>query len=101
MPPFLIGQCCTDQVITADPVNPDASGKNEIVPFSNVATITLAWNNTRKNRFGDAAVIVVEIKGDDGKYRQTSVEVVPNSALNTTSYAIDLGGLSSGRLIIS
>lgn len=99
--PFLIGQCCLDQIITPDPVNPDASGKNEVIPFSNVATFTLPWDNTRKNRFGDAAVIVVEIQGDDGKYRQVSVEIVPDDPLATTSYAIDLGGLSTGRLIIS
>lgn len=99
--PFLIGQCCQDQIITPEPVNPDASGKNEIVPFNNIATMTLAWNNTRKNRFGDAAVIIVEIIGDDGKYRKTEVEIVPNAVPNTTSYAINLGGLATGRLIIS
>lgn len=98
---FLIGQCCLDQIITPDPVNPDASGKNEVIPFSNVSSITLPWNSTRINRFGDAAVIVVEILGEDGKYRQTGVEIVPNDPNNTTSYAIDLGGLATGRLIIS
>jgi hypothetical protein len=98
---FLIGQCCLDQIITPDPVNPDASGKNEVIPFSNVDSITLPWNNTRKNRFGDAAVIVVEILGGDGKYRQTTVEIVPNDLNTTTSYTIDLGGLATGRLIIS
>lgn len=99
--PFIIGQCCLDQIITPDPVNPDASGKNEVIPFSNVATITLPWNNTRINRFGDAAVIVVELLGDDGLYRQTNCEIVPDIVPATTSYAINLGGLSTGRLIIS
>jgi hypothetical protein len=99
--PFLIGQCCLDQIITPDPVNPDASGKNEVIPFSNVATITLPWDNTRKNRFGDAAVIYVEIQGSDGKYRQINCEIIPDDPTTTTSYSIDLGGLSTGRLIIS
>lgn len=99
--PFLIGQCCSDQIINPEPVNPDASGKNEVIPFSNVATLTLPWNSIRKNRFGDAAVIIVEILGEDGKYRQSNVEIVPDSVSNTTSYSIDLGGPSTGRLIIS
>lgn len=99
--PFLIGNCCLDQIITPNPVNPDASGKNEVIPFSNVATLTIPWNNTRINRFGDAAVMYVEILGGDGKYRQTSVEIVPDSPTTTTSYAIDLGGLSTGRVIIT
>ena len=99
--PFLIGQCCVDQIITPDPLAGDISGKNEVIPFTNVSTITLAWNNTRKLKFGDAAVIYVEILGEDGKYRKTDVEIVPNNATSTTSYAIDLGGLASGRIIIT
>jgi hypothetical protein len=63
--------------------------------------MTLPWNNTRKNRFGDAAVIYVEILGEDGKYRKTSVEIVPDSEIITTSYAIDFGGISTGRVIIT
>lgn len=98
---FLIGQCCVDQIASPPTVNPDASGKNEVIPFSNVATITLPWNATRINRFGDAAVIYVEIIGEDGKYRQTNCEIVPNDPVTTTSYAIDLGGVSTGRLIIT
>lgn len=99
--PFLIGQCCLDQIITPDPVNPDTSGKNEIIAFSNVTTVTIPWNTTRKNRFGDAAVIYVEVIGDDGLYRQTSVEIVPDDPNNTTSYNIDLGGPATGRIIIT
>ena len=99
--PFLIGQCCLDQIITPEPVSSDTSGKNEVIPFSNVATITLPWNNTRKNRFGDAAGIYVEIVGEDGKYRQAAVEIVPDDPNTTTSYNIDLGGLSTGRIIIT
>lgn len=101
MAPYLIGQCCIDQIITPDPGNPDISGKNEVIPFTNVSNVTLAWNNTRKLKFGDAAVIYVEILGEDGEYRQTSVEIRPNSAVNTTSYFIDLGGLSTGRIVIT
>lgn len=99
--PFLIGSCCLDQIITPSPVNPDASGKNEVIPFSNVSTLTIPWNNTRINRFGVAGVIYVEIVGEDGKYRQTSVEIVPDNPTTTASYAIDLGGLATGRVIIT
>lgn len=99
--PYLIGQCCVDQIITPDPGNPDISGKNEVIPFTNVSSITLQWNNTRKLRFGDAAVIYVEILGEDGEYRKTTVEIIPNSAVDTTSYNIDMGGLCSGRIIIT
>src|SRR5688572_30243826 len=98
--PYFIGQCCVDQII-APPEGGDSTGLNEIVPFTNVSTITLAWNATRKARFGDAAVIYVEIKGPDNKYRNTGIEAVPNDPDNTTSYAIDLGGLATGRLIIT
>jgi hypothetical protein len=98
---FMIGQCCVDQIITPEPPNPDASGKNEVIPFSNVSTLTIPWNNTRKNRFGDAAVMYVEILGEDGKYRQSTVEIVPNNTINTTSYSFDLGGPSTGRVIIT
>lgn len=99
--PFLVGQCCEDQIITGDPVDSNLSGKNEIIPFENVASVTVPWNNTRKARFGDAAVIYVEILGEDGKYRNTGIEAVPNVVPNTASYNIDLGGLATGRIIIT
>lgn len=100
--PFLIGACCTDQILAPE-VDPqeDVSGKNEIVTFSNVDTLVIAWTAARKARFGDAAIMQVELQGEDGKYRTTSVEMVPDDILNTTQYTADLGGLSSGRVIIS
>lgn len=98
--PFFIGQCCVDQII-APPEGGSGSGLNEIVPFTNLLTLTLAWNATRKARFGDAGVFLVEILGEDGVYRPAGVESVPNSIINTTSYAFDFGGLASGRIIIT
>lgn len=101
MAPYLIGQCCLDQIITPESPNPDASGKNEPVPFSNVATMTLPWNATRINRFGVVASLQVFITGPDGKLRETACEIVPNHPTAPTSYAIDFGGLSSGIVVIT
>lgn len=98
---FFVGQCCVDQIIAPPESSSDTSGKNEIVLFTNALTVTIAWNATRKARFGDAAVLYVEILGEDGKYRNTGIEAVPNNISNTTSYEIDLGGLASGRIIIT
>jgi hypothetical protein len=99
--PFLVGQCCVDQIIQGDSGSSDSSGKNEIIPFSNVSTLTIPWNATRKARFGDAGVLYVEILGEDGKYRNSGIEAVPNVVPNTASYNIDLGGLATGRVIIT
>jgi hypothetical protein len=99
--PFLIGQCCSDQIITPTPVSPDASGKNEPIPFSNVATLTLPWNNTRINRFGTHASLQVFITGTDGRDRVTTCEIVPDNLAAPTSYAFDFGGISSGVIIIT
>lgn len=99
--PFLVGQCCVDQIITPDPEPSDLSGKNEVIPFGPVSTVTIPWNSTRKARFGDAAVFQVELIGEDGKYRKTEVEIIPNNITNTTSYAFDLGAVLSGRVIIT
>lgn len=76
--------------------------KIEIILFSNQATLTVAWNAERKQKFGDAAQFVIELLGEDEQYRvQYGLEIKPNSISNTTSYAIDLGGgLQSGRLVI-
>jgi hypothetical protein len=100
--PFLIGQCCLDQILAPE-VDPqeDVSGKNEIIPFSNVQILIIPWTAARKARFGDAAVIYVEIEGDDGKFRHQYVEMVPDDILITTQYTGDLGELASGRAIIS
>lgn len=99
--PFQIGQCCVDQVVNPGIGFGDLSGKNEIIPFTNATLLTVQWNSTRKIRFGDAAVIYVEILGTDSKHRETSVEIVPNVVPNTTFYTIDLGGLATGRIVIT
>lgn len=101
MPPYFIGQCCVDQIIAPPDGGSDASGKNEIVLFTNVSSVTIAWNATRKARFGDAMVCKVEILGEDGQYRDATVEIKPNNISNTTSYNIDMGGIASGRIVIT
>lgn len=84
-----------------DPLSADTSGKNETVPFSNVGSLVINWNDARKTRFGDAGTLHVEILGDDGKYRWSSVEIVPDVIVNTTKYTIDFGGPATGRVIIT
>jgi hypothetical protein len=101
MAPYLIGQCCSDQIITPSPVSPDASGKNEVIPFSNVATLHLIWNNTRKNRFGEAAVLQVYIIGEDGKYREITCEIVPDNVIAPNYYDFDFAGVSTGIIVIT
>lgn len=100
--PFLIGQCCVDQILQPE-VDPqdDLSGKNEIITFDNISTLIIPWTAARKARFGNAAVFQIELMGEDGKYRVTYVQLVPDDILNTTQYTADLGGLSNGRVIIS
>jgi len=102
MPPFMIGQCCTDQILAPE-VDPqeDISGKNEIVTFDNVALLVLAWTADRKARFGNAGAFFVEIQGPDGKYRDSKVEISPNDILDTTQYTFDFGGLATGRVTIT
>lgn len=100
--PFLIGQCCTDQIIIPDDSgSSNLSGKNEVIDFTNETIVTIAWNSTRIARFGDAAVIYVEVKGEDNIYRHANVEIVPDDADNTTEYTINFGGVTTGRIIIS
>jgi hypothetical protein len=101
MAPYLIGQCCLDQIITPDPVNPDASGKNEPIPFENVATLTLPWNATRINRFGTHASLQVYMVGGDGVLRETTCEIKPDNLIAPTSYFFDFGGVSTGVIIIT
>lgn len=74
---------------------------NEVIPFTDEESIIVPWNTTRRARFGDAAVFMIEILGEDNVYRQTSAEIIPNDVNNTTSYTINLGGTSTGRIIIS
>jgi hypothetical protein len=99
--PFQIGQCCVDQIVNPGIGFGDLSGKNELINFTNVTTLTIQWNTTRKLRFGDAGVFYVEILGTDGIYRKATVEIKPNQIPNTTFYTIDFGGLASGRVTIT
>lgn len=107
---FLIGACCNDQIVT-DPgsggsggggTSGDSSGKNEEISFVNVPTLTIPWNATRIARFGTAAMIIVELLGDDDVYRVTPCQITPDVIPNTTQYAIDFGETAAtGRVIIS
>lgn len=100
--PFLIGQCCIDQILAPEvDLQEDVSGKNEIIPFDNVQQLVIPWTSERKARFGEAAVIYVEIVGSDGVYRNQYVEMKPDDILLTTQYSGDLGEVSTGRVIIS
>lgn len=100
--PYLIGACCIDQILEPEVDPQDAfSGLNEPVPFDNVQVIVIPWTAARKARFGDAAVMQVEIQGEDGKYRIQYVEMVPDDILLTTQYTGDLGRIASGRVIIT
>lgn len=105
--PFLIGQCCVDQVGGGgSSPSEDLSGKNEIVSFDatdpDSTDIVIPWNSTRKSRFGDAAVFQVEqYSVEENKYLQTTVMAWPDSAISTTKYFIRIAGPASGRIIIS
>lgn len=80
----------------------DSAPKFETISFTNQATLTIAWDATRKAKFGDAAQFIIETLGEDGKYRvQYGLEIVPDSIINTTQYTIDLGGANqTGRVTI-
>lgn len=99
--PYLIGQCCLDQIITPPSLSPDTSGKNEPIPFENVATLRLPWNNTRINRFGTHASLEVYMIGGDGVLRETACEIKPDNLLAPTYYDFDFGGVSTGVIIIT
>ncbi len=74
--------------------------KNEIIPFTDVATATVLWDETRKEKFGDAAVIDVYTI-NEGNLIKTVVEVKPDHVSNPTKYDFDFGGISSGAIIIT
>lgn len=115
--PNLIGQCYNSSI----PV-PDGGGtggnsgggtggggtttvvnnaQNEVIPFTNISDVTIAWNAERKAKYGAAGVFYVEMLGEDGIYRQTAVQAVPDSVTNTTQYTFSFGAPSSGRIIIT
>jgi hypothetical protein len=74
--------------------------KNEIISFNAVATATVLWDATRKEKFGNAAVIDVYVL--DGEVpRKTIVEVKPDHVNNPTKYDFDFGGISTGAIIIT
>lgn len=99
--PFFVGQCCVDQVIAPPDSSTSNSGLNEVISLTNVSTYTLQWNATRKARFGDFGVFQVWILYEDGKWRPTGVEAIPNDPDEPTQYSFDFGGLSTVRIIIT
>lgn len=100
--PYMIGACCIDQILEPEVDPQDAlSGLNEVVPFDNVQVLVIPWTAARKARFGEAAVIQIEVQSEDGKYRTRYVEMVPDDVLATTQYTGDFGEIVSGRAIIT
>lgn len=77
------------------------SAVNEIVAFTNLSKLTLAWNTTRIAKFGPAPVFNVYVIGEDSKYRLTDVEVIPDNIIAPTKFDFDFGGSLSGIIIIS
>ena len=98
--PYLIGQCCVDQVITGN-TNPGLTSINETIPFTNVSEYTLPWNGTRIAKYGPTGLFQVMIIGEDGISRPVPVEIIPNDVNNPTSYHFDMGGVNSGTITIS
>lgn len=114
--PFMIGNCCFDQV-SAPPSGGGGSGDpgsgggggggttfvslNEVIMVVNADELILPWNATRIARFGDAGVFYTETQGEDGVWRRVAVEIVPNNIVNTTSYRFDFGGLGTHRVTIT
>jgi hypothetical protein len=94
---YFINKTGTDWVLVAS-----NAPKIEILYFSNQSNVVVAWDATRKAKFGDAGSFVVELINNDGKYRvQYGLEILPDDIDNTTQYTIDLGGNSeTGRVII-
>lgn len=74
---------------------------NESILFENVSEYTLLWTTARITNYGVSGIFYVEIVGDDGIARNTTVEIIPNSIINTTSYHFDFGGTATGRITIS
>lgn len=114
--PYLIGQCATAPVngsggsyggtttsggSTSGGTTVNGSALNEVINFTSLSTLNIAWNATRKAAFGDAPVINVYTISDDGKYRLTAVEVIPDSITAPTNYQINFGDFMSGIVIIS
>lgn len=110
---FLIGQC-ENNPLAGYPGSGGTSGGsgsggttggsylgNEEVTFTNLATLTIFWNSTRIARFGTSGSFYVEILGDDGIYRRTDVQAVPDVIPGTTRYDFDFGGPATGRITIS
>lgn len=99
---FLIGQCCEDEVGGAGGGTPGVAAPiNEIIDFSNVATFALAWNSTRITKYGRHGDFTVFIQGDDGFYRPTGVQIIPNNSSNPTQYDFDFGGTATGYIVIT
>jgi hypothetical protein len=99
---FLIGQCCDDDLSGGDNGTPSVTAPiNEIIDFSNVGTLTLAWNSTRKSKYGRHGNFTVWIQNEDGDYVIMSIQAIPNDPANPSQYDFDFGGLSTGYIVIT
>lgn len=74
----------------------------EIIPFKNQTKLTVDWNAARKEKFGNAGKFTLEVKDEDGKFRQRELsEIVVDNIDSPNFYYIDLGGINQeGRLLI-
>lgn len=98
---FLIGECCADEISGGGGPTPGVTSPiNEIIDFTNVATFALPWNSTRISKYGRHGDFTVFIQGDDGRYRPTGVEVIPNDPSNPSQYDFDFGGTATGYIVI-
>ncbi len=73
----------------------------EFVAFTDQDTIEVSLDNLRKLKFGNALVITAEILTAGDVYRQVPVEIQVDSITNPTLYTVKIGGIATGRLIIS
>jgi len=92
-----------DQIIPITPQTIDMAGSalNEVIPITDLANYTIQWNTTRKEKFGNAAVINVYLVDEDGILRKSEVEIKPDAITNPTKYDLNFGGISTGVIIIS
>lgn len=98
---FLIGQCCDEEIGGGTPAGAVMQPINEIVDFTNIATLALPWNSTRITKYGRHGDFTVFIQGEDGLYRPTGVQIVPNNSSNPTQYDFDFGGIATGYIVIT
>ena len=82
-------------------INTAASAVNDPIYFNNVSSYRLYWTAELIAIYGSGGEFSVEILGDDGKYRVTDVEIMPDTLPDTTYYDFNFNILSTGRIIFN